>query len=565
MSTRIAAARALRELEDLKAHFGDRTAARKLLLLRVVIDAALASAKQVLRLHEVLCFLRAHPDDEGVLAEVERALAHFAQRRDLIRFRRALADSGIAGTDIHYTFYAPTARWLAERWGEALSVDWRSFTGQRRLENLLPLLVSYAETPGLDEVVMSVRQWVNRLKGPQETDARFLVRRLTRIGADEFAQEALYDELDLTLTLAAGATTPSRTHAKLPRPWIHYQAQALRRARPDIRHELSLPPVAVRNLDVREGARVVALARESMVTRSRDLDAFSYGDARDVRIVDCGSGLEFACIGVIPQRRLLLESVYAFLTLMNGVPIGYVLASALHRSSEIAYNVFDTWRGGEAAHVYGRVLATMHHLFGSDSFTVFPYQLGGSGNTEGLKSGAWWFYQKLGFRARDPDVLALMQRELTAMRRNPRHRSSAATLKLLSQENVYWHKGARRDDVIGIFPAAEVGLAISDFLARRFGSEREQGERVCADEAGALLGLADWRRLVPGERVAWIRWSPLVLCLPRVDRWSEADKRALVDVIRKKGGRRESDFVHAFDAHRLLRSALRRLAARGLR
>ena len=35
------------------------------------------------------------------------------------------------------------------------------------------------------------------------------------------------------------------------------------------------------------------------------------------------------------------------LTLKNGVPIGYVLISAINASSEIAYNVFETWRGGE--------------------------------------------------------------------------------------------------------------------------------------------------------------------------------------------------------------------------
>jgi hypothetical protein len=92
-----------------------------------------------------------------------------------------------------------------------------------------------------------------------------------------------------------------------------------------------------------------------MVTRARDLDAFSYADPRDVRLVDCGDGLVFACVGVRPERRLLLESVYAFLTLKNGVPIGYVLSSALYGSAEIAYNVFETWRGAEAGRVYGRV------------------------------------------------------------------------------------------------------------------------------------------------------------------------------------------------------------------
>ena len=60
---------------------------------------------------------------------------------------------------------------------------------------------------------------------------------------------------------------------------------------------------------------------------------------RTLRIVDCDNGLQFACLGVVPERRFLLEAVYAFLTLRNGVPIGYALASALFDSSELAFNV----------------------------------------------------------------------------------------------------------------------------------------------------------------------------------------------------------------------------------
>ncbi len=112
----------------------------------------------------------------------------------------------------------------------------------------------------------------------------------------------------------------------------------------------------------------------------------------------------------MPERRLLLESVYGFLTLKNGVPVGYVLVSALFGSSEIAYNVFETFRGGESGRIYGKVLALTRQLFGPDVFTIFPYQLGGYGNPEALESGAWWFYQKLGFRPRAPHVVALMER-----------------------------------------------------------------------------------------------------------------------------------------------------------
>jgi hypothetical protein len=211
--------------------------------------------------------------------------------------------------------------------------------------------------------------------------------------------------------------------------------------------------------------------------------------------------------------------------------------------------------------VYGRVLAMLRALFDADTFTIYPYQLGHE-NEEGLKSGAFWFYHKLGFRPRDRDVRRVLKSELAAMRHDPRHRSDRATLQLLARENVFWSTARARDDVIGVFPLGSIGLAITDSLARRFGADRELGVRTCADEAGALLYERAWHSLSHGERLAWERWSPLVLELPGIRRWPRSERRALARVVRAKGGRRESDFVRLFDAHRRLRAALRELAAK---
>ena len=553
--------RALLELESRKLHFGGASAARKAELLGVLEQGRLKSATEVLRLHEAAAFLRAHPDDRRVLAIVERLLGNFARRADLRRFRRQLKDSGIAGTPLNYSFYSATARRLAARWGRHLHVNWRESGPQARLEGRLALLASYAETPGLDEYYLPLKQWVARLKGTRETDAQFLLRRLGRLGAGEAERDLLYDELELTLTLEPGPTTPSRTTAIFSRPRIHYQTAPLRRARPDIRRELVRKPPAIRAVSERDGAALIELARNAMVTRSRDLDAFIHGDPGDVRLIDCGEGLEFAAVGVQPDRRLMLESVYGFLTLRNGVPIGYVLTSALFGSSEIAYNVFDTWRGGEAGYVYGRVLAMTRAVFGSRDFTIFPYQLGGEGNSEGIRSGAWWFYQKLGFRPREPAVLALMEMELARMARQPKHRSSPATLRTLAAENMYWYSGRPRDDVIGILPLHRVGLAITDYLAARFGSDRERGERICAEEAARLCSVRAWQRWPASERLWWTRWGPLVLLLPGLEAWSPQERAGLVEVVRAKGGRRETEFVRLFDAHRPLRRALLKLVA----
>ena len=291
-----------------------------------------------------------------------------------------------------------------------------------------------------------------------------------------------------------------------------------------MRREVARPPVRVVPATGDEAGRLLDLARESMVTRQRDLDVFQWGDRRDVRLAHFPDGLTFVVIGAVPERRLLLESVYGFLTLKNGVPVGYVLVSALFGSSEIAYNVFETFRGGESGRIYGKVLALTRQLFGPDVFTIFPYQLGGYGNPEALASGAWWFYQKLGFRPRAPRVVKLMEEELARMKVDPKHRSSLATLKVLASENLYFHLGKERDDAIGLLELPNVGLAVTDMLARRFGSDRERAEAVLILEARDLLGLRSLSGWSEGERLAFRRWAPLVTILPGVARWSASRK-----------------------------------------
>jgi hypothetical protein len=71
------ATRALQRLEDLRSRFGGDAGERKATLLRTLASTRLPTAKAVARLHEVLCFLRAHPDDASLLAQVGDMLDRF--------------------------------------------------------------------------------------------------------------------------------------------------------------------------------------------------------------------------------------------------------------------------------------------------------------------------------------------------------------------------------------------------------------------------------------------------------------------------------------------------------
>jgi len=545
----------LRRLERVRDRYDAKSTALKVDLLRQLARRRMGRAVELERLHEAACFLRAYPDDAVVLERAEDLLDGFVDRTDLRRFRDELIDTGIAGTRIYFSVFYVTACWLARRWPGRLRIDWEEFENADDLVDILHLLVPYAETPAVDNVTLDAPDWVERLRGPAETDGSFVVRRFEAMRMDVHGREATFEGLNIPFVIEPGADTPARTRARYRRSPVVFQSRPLERKRPSLESELDRPPLSVTTVPPSQAVRLIDLTREAMITRSRDLYSFLHADPEDVRLVDCGDGLQFVCIGMHPSRRLVLESVYGFLTLKNGVPIGYVLTSSLFSSSEIAYNVFETFRGGEAGVVFGRVMGMTRMLFGAETFSIDPYQLG-FGNPEGLRSGAWWFYYKLGFRPDDPGVRRVLRGELARMRRDPSYRSDVDTLNRLASKHLFYDRHEPRRDALGRIPLGRIGMAVSRYVARRFGSDREDGMRTLAREAAGRLGLRSTRRLSEHERLLWERWSPLIMALPGVEHWSRADRRALLELVRAKGGRHESDYVALFNRHLPLRKAM---------
>ena len=546
--------RQLAALERAKDRYGDRCAEAKLILLKRLARAQLASARAVVRLHEVLCFLRAYPDDARVLAQVERMLARFVTRADLRRARDALTDSGIAGCAIRYRFFWSSVRWLARRWPQRLEIDRSEDEVADKLGAALPLLLTWAEAIALKQLDPRAFVAIDRLRPRGESDAAFLARRIEAMPGDGFTREAFHDAIEPTYELKYGPGTPSRTHARHDAAPMAFQHAPLRRARPDLRQELGRLYRAERAVSPREGRQLIELACAAMVTRSRDLDAFAYGNPRDVRLVDDGGGLAFVLIGVIAERRQLVPSTCGYLILHNGVPIGYGEAFVIGRAATMTFNLFASFRGGETAYTFARTLAAVRHVFGAESFSFDQYQLG-KNNDEAIASGAWWFYYKLGFRPLTSDARRLMRTELARMRVDRAHRSSAATLRALAESHMLFDFDRARAP--GLLPIAELGLRIGDGLAAKGNGRRERILAECSREAMALTGLRSLRGFSAGERLAWQRWSPLVMiCLKGVVRWSLAERRALALVIRAKGGRNESGFLARFAAHPKLARAL---------
>lgn len=546
----------LTKLESTRLDYGPGQASTKNLLLRSLEKKRLPTSSEVFRLHEHLCFLRAYPDNRLLHAQVNRMLKHFAARADLRRHRAALADTGIAGTVIHYRFFWPTARWLAARWPALLEIDWVNLDDEERLAGALPLLVTTLEASWLTLRRPKARQALSCLGGAQVSDGTFYVKRVETMAGDHITREAFFDSLDIPFLLRPGPGSPSRTHAQYRGAAVAYQEEPLQRELPNLVAEISRPPRSVQTVSVKEGQQLIDLAQGAMATRERDLDNFAYGDPRDVRLIDDGNGLQWALIGTIPARRPLLRATYGMLTLRNGVPIGYVGVDTLFKCVDLSYNVFPTFRQGEAAYVFARMLAALVPIFGPHAFTVEPYQLGDH-NDEGIASGAWWFYYRLGFRPRNFQIRMLARKELQRIKANPRYRSSRPILRRLAQDYLYFEtRGARAP----YWPRlADLGKIVARKFAALGGTDRDGVLDACLDRIDPPLRSRIPRHARPSVLEAWRQWSPIIAILPEIKRWSAVEMNDLARIISAKGSRRDSDYVVLFDRHPKLGRTLREL------
>ncbi len=548
-------------LYESKGQYDESSDNNKASLLDALEHARFANASMLLRFHETLCFLRAYPDGPKVLMRIEALLDEFDQRSDVKKLAQQLIGTGVAGTRIDYAFYWPTAEWHADRWPDALHIRWdQSFPGRQKLHDLLKTLLPHAEHILLDESAHTPREWIEQVKGSEETDATFLVQRFKKLRCSSVHREMAFEDLDIPLSITPGRDTPSRTKARYATSPIVWQTTPRSGKRPVLKTEVKKPPKKVAKVSREEGNRLIDLARVSMVTRERDVDTLAYANADDVFLVDSGQGLQFAWMSAVPERRHILECVYFFLALKNGVPFGYGQAAGLFGSAEINYNVFETFRGADAGWVYGRALAAVHHLMRSDCFVLDPYQLGGEGNTDGLKTGVWWFYYKMGYRPRDPEIRRLAFDEARKVREKPGYRTPLPVLRELAEVEMYLYLGKKRDDVLSVFPLDNVGLHITRMLADRFGADREQAIATCVKEVMRKLDVATLHDLSKDQKQAWERWAPLVGVLPGVDQWGARDKRALASLINAKGSPHELDYLHLFDRHRRLRNAIAKLS-----
>jgi hypothetical protein len=521
--------RLLDRLDAWKANFGQGGAWQLEKLLTAAARWRPSTLAEAIRFHETLLFLRAYPRSSRAARLADQILFHFADR--LARWQTAGADtepleapqvSGIAGASLSAVFSHEVACSLAARHPRRIDIGWDRYD---EIDNLGPVLARVLPLLAEDwpvEAHVPFRDWVTAARAPRTTDLAWLLQQLAALPLSSAERSKIYGSLDLPLTWKIGNSPVSRSRLRLPgRKLFLHRAPLLRRGDVSLQRELQSPPLTIRRLAPREARRMLDLILDTSAMRYRELYGFSHPDERAVDHADLGRGVEIFFFGVPPAWRLPLRAYHGGMFFKNGVPAGYVELLSLFERAEVGFNLYYTFREGESAWLYARLLRLFHQVLGVNCFSVDPYQIGLE-NPEAIDSGAFWFYRKLGFRPIEPQAAALAAREERRMQRTPGYRSSHRTLERIAETYLIFEG-----------PGVEPG-AWDKFRIRNLA--------LATQRAGGnpkLTPLAQLLETIPG----------------RV-RWTDEEKRAAGRIVQAKQASEESRYLKEMQRHRRLRAAI---------
>jgi hypothetical protein len=236
--------------------------------------------------------------------------------------------------------------------------------------------------------------------------------------------------------------------------------------------------------------------------------------------------------------RLPIEAGWGFLLLKNGVPISYG-GGGMHPSRlEIALNIFDTFRGGEAAWVYASLIRAARAFCPSPWVIARKYQIGYE-NEEAQASGAYWFYDKLGLRSTDAKIRKLVDGERNKIQTRKGYRSPLKTLEKIAEADVVLGLNKQDPAQYKEYPLDKVALLASRTLTKF--APRDEGFhkrmlKAVEDRLGHSLP-----NMSATER-HWVAQHGAYL-LSLNEQLSAFENETWLNMARGKGGPRESEYL----------------------
>ena len=309
------------------------------------------------------------------------------------------------------------------------------------------------------------------LKVNKGNSLSLIINELSKLNSIPYIKDHLFDGLGIYIHVKPNNNKFSIDQNKFNPEKIYFHNDLLKKFDHETLLNQKLPEEE--KLTTSSLENYVSIIKNSMALTDRETDPVTYLDTNTLKIFHLERGISVAIYSMTGDRHLPYE-IYAGYTLFkNGYPAAYGGAWVFGKRANFGINIFEWFRGGESGYIMCQLLRVYRQAFGINYFEVEPYQYG-LDNPDGIKSGAFWFYYRYGFRPLDKHLRLLAEKENSKIRNNKKYKTTSKVLLSFTESNIALN-------LEGNIPVAvpEITTKITSFISRKFRGNRVTAEIEC--------------------------------------------------------------------------------------
>lgn len=452
------------QIRERLAAFDAQSATDCKALLKEAAKWKLKVGDELMEYADVLLFVLAYAPNVGLVQQAEKELKRISNflKKATVREKQKLENSGLPFTPITTRFSHECCEWLQAH--QEVNLEMHHFDeASKSLSEILKFTLPPFERD-LAVVDPSDDDILRELGIPTKNKLSFILKQFDELNDRPQLKDDFFDALGMTVRVLPKSEKFSRLYNRIPVSKRFEHSEILRKFDHMALLNQALPEA--KKLSETERSIVIDVIKKSMTLTARETDPATYLDPSTLRLYELERGISIAHYTMTINRKLPLEYYIGFTLFKNGLPASYGGAWVFGKRALFGINVFEAYRGGESGYIMCQLLRSYRQAYGVDYFEVEPYQYGAD-NPDGIKSGAFWFYYRYGFRPLDQSLNKLAESEFQKIKSQKGYRSSERTLLRFIESNIALNLG---NSIPLTVP--EVAAKITNYIIKNFGGDR---------------------------------------------------------------------------------------------
>jgi hypothetical protein len=473
------------QLRKAANNFDENSLSIKLTLLKDCSLVRPKGLKEIRLYHDSLLFLLSYAENEEQYTVADKEMRRLTEIVENlpVKKKQSLERSGIAHTETQGAYSFTLIKWLIKEYPD--NIQFHSL-GEEGIhpKDLLKQVLPEMEFELCSDDSLKPEAWLKKAAGTKNKSAllRWLIFHFEQLDCSEALREQWFESLKLFVTIYNPPVEFSRSFGRIEITKRYYHSAGILK-RFDEKELIKKTLPKEKKLNHEEKEQLIKTSRIALFLLNRETDPITYCKEDGLKFYELEHGLSIALFSMLPERRLPLESYIGFMMFKNGYPMSYGGAWVFGKRSLIGINIFEAFRGGESAFVFAQLMRTYYHVCGAEYFEVEPYQFG-KNNPEGIKSGAFWFYYRFGYRPLDDRLNKLAAEEAAKIANTKGYRTSSSTLKAFTKSNVAVNFSGTGTPL----NPSEISKYISAQITKRFNGNRAEAEKWASQKIKREFG-----------------------------------------------------------------------------